>query len=112
MKVSRKSERRLQELTELAAKFLFGTGTSFYSECGQPSCACHDGERHGPYLRVTYREGGRTRGYYVPAEVRETVLEGLRSWDRFVEIARELAEENRRVLGVGPTRKARARGRR
>ena len=101
MKSDRKTA-RLRELRALAPRLLFGSLSETYRTCGQPTCVCHQGQRHGPYLHVSYREGGRTRGYHVPAVLRETVLEGVGAWERFQQIARELAEQNRRRLGLGP----------
>ena len=37
-----------------------------YVRCGKPACHCARGERHGPYFRRIWREGGATRSIYVP----------------------------------------------
>lgn len=108
MTSDRKSVRALQRL---APKLLFGNASTSYRTCGQPSCRCHEGERHGPYLQVTYREGGRTRAYYVPQSSRETVLEGVRAWEEFQKLARELAERHREELGLGPRKRRSSRSR-
>ena len=36
-----------------------------YARCGKPTCRCAGGDRHGPYWRRFWREGGRTRSQYV-----------------------------------------------
>jgi hypothetical protein len=94
----------LAELRTLAPKLLFGTASTTYALCGKPGCACHqdDDRRHGPYLRVSFRAGGKTRGYYVPADRQARVREGLEAWARVQAILHELAEENRQALGLGP----------
>jgi hypothetical protein len=79
---------------------LFGTLSSTYRTCGKPDCVCHKGERHGPYLHVSYREGGRTRGYYVPAALEKQVREGIESWQEFQRLALQFAEHNRALLGL------------
>jgi hypothetical protein len=69
-------------LTELASSMLFGTLSETFRPCGKPECVCHKGQRHGPYLHVSYRESGRTRGYYVPAAREQQVREGIAAWQR------------------------------
>jgi hypothetical protein len=89
-------------LLPLATNMLFGTLSSTYRTCGKPECVCHNGQRHGPYLHVSYREGGRTRGYYVPAALEQQVRQGIDAWQRFQQIALEMAEQNRVRLGLTP----------
>jgi hypothetical protein len=99
-----------QRLAALAPKLLFGTLSATYRTCGKPACVCHQGERHGPYLHVSYRAAGRTQSFHVPAALRSQVTEGLAAWKELQSIARELAEHNRLALGVGPQpRRSRAR---
>jgi hypothetical protein len=33
--------------------------------CGKPGCRCARGQRHGPYVRRHWREGGRKRSTYI-----------------------------------------------
>ncbi|MGI9557944.1 MAG: DUF6788 family protein [Solirubrobacterales bacterium] len=107
MTSARKRTALLRELEALAPQLLRGSVSTTYRTCGKPGCACHRGQRHGPYLHVSYREGGRTRSYHVPAGRQEAVREGVAAWERFQEIARELAEQHRRELGLGDARRAR-----
>jgi hypothetical protein len=99
----------VRELEELAPKLLFGSLSTTYRTCGQPSCACRTdtSRRHGPYTHVSYRGAGRTQSYNVPAELKDAVSEGVAAWERFQAIARELAEHRRRELGLGPSKKKR-----
>jgi hypothetical protein len=50
--------------------------------CGRRSCRCAAGERHGPYLYRRWREGGRQRRAYVPANEAERVRAAIASWRR------------------------------
>ena len=97
----------LRELEDLAPKLLFGSLSTTYRTCGKPSCACRTdtSKRHGPYTHVSYRGDGRTQSYNVPTELKDTVSEGVAAWERFQEIARELAEHRRVELGLGPSKK-------
>lgn len=105
------SARKIAELVRLAPTLLFGSVSTTYRTCGKAECVCHQGERHGPYLHVSYRQGGRTRGYYVPSGRHEQVTAGVRAWKRFQEIADELAERNRIALGLGEAHKRKRRRR-
>lgn len=100
-----------KSLAALAPNLLFGTLSATFRTCGKPDCVCHSGQRHGPYLHVSYREAGRTRGYYVPAALEQQVREGIEAWQRFQSIALDLAEQNRIRLGLGSGRNRKAKGR-
>jgi hypothetical protein len=97
----------LRELAALAPTVLFGSLSTTYRTCGKASCACHvdESRRHGPYTHVSYREDGKTRSYNVPADQKERVEAGIAAWERVQQIGRELAEHNRRELGLGPSKK-------
>jgi Family of unknown function (DUF6788) len=97
----------LRELETLAPKLLFGSVSSTYRTCGKASCACRTdaSKRHGPYVHVSYRADGQTRSYNVPAELKAQVAEGIAAWERFQQLARELAEHRRLELGLGPSKR-------
>jgi hypothetical protein len=100
-----------QRLARLAPKLLFGTASATYRTCGKPTCLCHQGARHGPYLHVSYRAKGRTQSFNVPAALQSQVRDGLEAWKELLAIARELAEHHRLALGLG-RQPRRQRGRR
>ena len=106
MTSARKVQSLVSELEALAPKLLFGTVSTTYRTCGKASCACRTdaSKRHGPYTHVSYRADGRTQSYNVTAELTEAVAEGVAAWERFQEIARELAEHRRRELGLGASK--------
>jgi hypothetical protein len=97
----------LREMQALAPTLLFGSLSTTLRTCGKASCACHTdaSKRHGPYMHVSYREGGKTRSYNVPADVKEQVEQGIAAWERLQQIARELAEHRRLELGLGPSKR-------
>jgi hypothetical protein len=103
MTTARNARALLKELAAIAPTVLFGSLSTTYRTCGKPSCACHEDEskRHGPYTHVSYREGGKTRSYNVPADQNERVQAGIAAWARLQQIAHEFAEHNRRELGLG-----------
>ena len=58
-----------------------------WTRCGNPTCRCTEGRRHGPYWVLRWREGATNRRRYVrPADVAtvRTVLE-RRRWERGAE---------------------------
>jgi hypothetical protein len=107
MTTARTHARLLRELESLTPKLLFGSISTTFKTCGQARCACHSDpeRRHGPYVHVGYRRGGRTESYNVPAAQQAQVREGVEAWRRLQEIAHELAERNRSALGLGPGRR-------
>ncbi len=100
--------KKTRPLEALMSKMLYGTAVETFRTCGKARCVCREGQRHGPYLRLTCNERGRIFSQYVGASQREAVLEGVRAWHSFQEIAREIAEENRRRL-LGERKRLRAR---
>ena len=76
---------------------IFGTLSETFRTCGQPTCRCHHGgPKHGPHLQISYRgEAGKTTGRHVPAAIADTVRDGVAAWQRWLELARELADLNR-----------------
>jgi hypothetical protein len=108
----RNSKRRtalVRELEQLARRMLFGTLSETYRTCGQPSCRCHaGGPKHGPHLQVSFRgEDGKTTGYHVPRALEEPVRKGVAAWQRFLAVARQVAELNRERLWAAQARRRR-----
>jgi hypothetical protein len=92
-------ETLLTRIGELAEQAIFGSLAESYRTCGNPGCRCHrGGAKHGPYLAVTCRSGGKTIGYHVPAAAREEVRAGVEAWHAVQECLRELAEMNKERL--------------
>ena len=90
-----------RELVRLTSQMLFGTLSERYTICGNATCRCARGERHGPVVQVSYRgSAGKTTGYSVPQALGEAVRTGVGAWHQFQAIARELAERNRARLGA------------
>lgn len=89
----------LARLSRLARRALFGTLSETYRTCGKPGCRCHEGEKHGPHLYMSFRgKDGKTTGYYVPQVLAEEVRAGVAAWHDLQDVLKELAEVNRRRL--------------
>jgi hypothetical protein len=99
-----------RELDTLARRMVFGSLGERVHTCGQPTCRCHHGgPKHGPHLQITYRGDARkTVTLHVPQALGEPVREGVAAWQRFLAVARELADRNRAQLWAAHVR---ARGR-
>jgi hypothetical protein len=92
-------DRLLRRVRSLARQAVFGSLAESYRTCGQPSCRCHQGQKHGPHLYVSFRgEEGKTTGYYVPKELAEQMRAGVAAWQELMSVLRELAECNRKLL--------------
>ena len=81
-----------------AARVMMQGGLSETTRCwGNPNCACHrdPDRRHGPNLYITWREKGRSRSLYVPADRVPQARRAHAAWTEFWESAVLLAAGNR-----------------
>lgn len=86
----------LREIERLGRIAVFGTLSQTYRACGSAGCRCHGpGPKHGPYLTVSYREGGKTTGYSVPKDAESGIREGIEAWRELQQCLRELADINK-----------------
>ena len=71
-----------------------------YRACGNPQCKrCREqGGKHGPFLNVNYREGGKMKGFYVPVKLEHLAEDAHREWLRFKEIGNKIGTINRTIL--------------
>ena len=66
--------------------------------CGSPGCGCHGdrAKRHGPHTYLTFKgPEGKTTSRYVPGHAVGDARETVATWERFWELAKELARSNR-----------------
>ena len=86
----------LRCLTRLARRALFGTLSETYRTCGREGCHCHQGQKHGPHLYMSFRgPAGKTTGYCVPEALGTATRQGVAAWQELQEVLRQLAELNR-----------------
>ena len=63
-----------------------GSISSQYHACGTPSCRCHDPvnpKKHGPYNKLTYCYGGKSRCRFVRPECVEELKQRLHNYKTF-----------------------------
>jgi hypothetical protein len=63
-----------------AAEPLPGSLHAAWVRCGKAGCKCAGGERHGPFWRRQWREGGRTHRRYVRRADVARVRAALAAW--------------------------------
>ncbi len=103
-----KKDARLVELVGLAATMIQGSVSETTRTCGREGCRCQRGERHGPHTYLTFRTAeGRSTSRYVPEAERGRVAAGVAAWQRFWELASELAAENRAAISPGTAKTGR-----
>jgi len=97
VKKSGTREKLLAEIHRLSEVAIFGTLSTTYRTCGQPTCRCHrDGPKHGPHLGISYRgENGKTASYYVPKAAEQAIREGVDAWEELILRLRQLADINK-----------------
>lgn len=102
---SRLSELALRQrklgLTKLppVAEILRGSLMERYVTCGNPSCKCARGERHGPtwYLSVTLGPG-RTTGSIISEEKVDEVRSGIENYHKVKDQLEKISDINRELL--------------
>jgi hypothetical protein len=89
----------LVKLLPPAGEVLRGSLVERYVTCGNPSCKCARGERHGPmwYLTVTLGPG-QTTGGIIPAEQVEQVRRWIENFQRLKDDLEGISEINRELL--------------
>ena len=108
-----KASNELSRLSELAlrqrkvglarlppvAGILRGSLMERYVTCGNPSCKCARGERHGPswYLSVTLGPG-RSTGSIIPEEKVDEVRSGIENYYKVKDQLEKISDINRELL--------------
>jgi len=95
----RQRRQGLVQLLPPAGEVLRGSLVERYVTCGNSSCKCGRGERHGPvwYLSVTLGPG-RTTGGVVPAEQVEQVRRWIGNYQQLKRALEKISEINRELL--------------
>ena len=95
----RKRRRGLAELLPPVTEILRGSLVERYVTCGNPSCKCARGERHGPmwYLSVTLGPG-RTTGGIVSEEKVAEVRAWIENYHKLKDHIEKISEINRELL--------------
>jgi hypothetical protein len=92
---------RRQGLAKLppVAEILRGSLMERYVTCGNPSCKCARGERHGPawYLSVTLGPG-RTTGSIIPEEKVAEVRGWIENYHKLKDQLEKISDINRELL--------------
>src|ERR1017187_1985504 len=94
-------QRRLGLAEQLppVTEILRGSLVQRYVTCGNPSCKCARGERHGPtwYLSVTLGPG-RTTGSIVPEEKVDEVRGWIENYHKLKDQLEKISDINRELL--------------
>jgi hypothetical protein len=95
----RNRKRGLAELLPPVTEILRGSLVERYVTCGNPSCKCARGERHGPmwYLTVTLGPG-RTTGGIVSEEKVAEVRAWIENYHKLKDHIEKISEINRELL--------------
>ena len=89
----------LAKLLPPVTEILRGSLVERYVTCGNPSCKCARGERHGPmwYLTVTLGRG-RTTGGIISAEKAPEVRAWIENYRKLKDHLEKISEINRELL--------------
>ena len=95
----RQRRQGLVKLLPPTVEVLRGSLVERFVTCGNPSCKCARGERHGPmwYLTVTLGPG-RTTGGIISADQIEQVRRWIENYQRLKDDLERISEINRELL--------------
>jgi hypothetical protein len=95
----RQRRQGLVQLLPPVGEILRGSLVERYVTCGNASCKCTRGQRHGPvwYLTVTLGPG-RTTGGVIPAEQLPQVRHWIENYQKVREHLEKISEINRELL--------------
>jgi hypothetical protein len=95
----RKRREGLTKILPPLSDILRGSLMERYMTCGNPSCKCARGDRHGPvwYLSVTLDQSHR-RGSTVAADQVEQVRQWIENYHRVKEHLEKISDINRELL--------------
>lgn len=95
----RQRRQGLAKLLPPVTNILRGSLVERYVTCGNPSCKCARGERHGPmwYLTVTLGRG-RTTGGIIPEEMVPEVRGWIENYHKLKDHIEKISEINRELL--------------
>jgi hypothetical protein len=95
----RQRRQGLAKLLPPVAEILRGSLIERYVTCGNPSCKCARGERHGPswYLSVTLGPG-RTTGSIIPDDKVDEVRGWIENYHKLKEQLEKISDINRELL--------------
>ena len=101
----RQRRQGLAKLLPPVAEILRGSLLERYVTCGNPSCKCARGERHGPnwYLTVTLGQG-RTTGSIIPEDKVDEVRGWIENYHKLKDQLEKISEINRELLRRGRER--------
>lgn len=86
-------------LRRLAQTMVQGGLSETTRTCGNPRCRCHQGERHGPHLYLTFRTPeGRSSALYIPRMAEAEVRRAVAAWAAFWATGVALSHRNRQAL--------------
>lgn len=95
----RQRKQGLAKLLPSVTEILRGSLVERYVTCGNPSCKCARGERHGPvwYLTVTLGKG-RTTGGIIPTEKVDEVRGWIENYYNLKDHLEKISDINRELL--------------
>jgi len=88
----REMRTRLESLVLDTGPFLPGSLVKRYTVCGKPGCKCRHGEKHGPFLYVSQKIGGKTRYRYIRAGEITKISPMVREYQRYFRRRRKIRQ--------------------
>ena len=75
-----------------------GTVIQHYKKCGSKSCACREGDLHGPYWYLSYKEGSKSVLKYIKEKELNKVSDLADRYKKFQSNITKLNNLNRDII--------------
>jgi len=78
-------------------EMILGSCFEVYKTCSKPNCCCHHGQKHGPFLALTFSIAGKVRHRMVRHADQQMVKRGARIYKDFQTTRRQLRRVGRSI---------------
>jgi hypothetical protein len=74
-----------------------GSLVRYFLTCGQKTCRCHQGEKHGPYWYLSVNQAGKTRMRKLQDHQVTAVRRALKNYNRWWKTCLKIFELNTQI---------------
>lgn len=94
--LGKKRDSLLKKLTGSRA-FVDGSVVTVRRRCGYPGCECEQGKKHES-LYLMYKVKGKTKGIYIPVELRSEVRAWSKEWQAIKKTIQEICHIQKSII--------------
>lgn len=99
--VLKRKRKTLVDRLSSCESLIKGSFFTRYSTCSRPTCACHQGKKHGPRSYVVVTHENKQIQHYVQRKLSEAVKKGVSQHQKLLEIVNEITLINVELMRRG-----------